>query len=117
MAPFDGTPEGAHEILRKILVKERSAVLNIQREMVDQELDLSETAAGKLIREEIGKLQAQYIRQLAELRSEMKEALVPKDTQLLKLQMKQQKMFDRQLANYQAQIAELEALNSTQEEH
>lgn len=115
MASFDGTPAGAHEILRKILARNRSAVLSIQREMVDQELHLSETAAGKLIREEIGKLQAQHTRQLTDLRDEMKEALNLKDTHMLQLQMEQQMKFDRQLARYQDQIAELEAVNSTQE--
>jgi hypothetical protein len=58
--PFNGTREGAHNILRKILSKERKAVLNIQREMLDQELKLSETAAGKLIREDIEKLQEYF---------------------------------------------------------
>jgi hypothetical protein len=114
--PFDGTPEGAQNILRKILLKGRRTVLNIQREMVDQELDLSETAAGKLIREAIRKLQVQHTQDVIELRSQMKESLDSKDTRLSQMLIKQQRELSRQLASCQDQIAELEAHNSTLEE-
>jgi hypothetical protein len=105
MESFDGTPEGAHDILRKILVRERGPVLNIQKEFVDQELDLLETAAGKLIREEVGWRNPRRTPQLTEqrsteqrsteqrltkLQSEIKEALCSKNIHLLQILTEQQ---------------------------
>jgi hypothetical protein len=105
MESFDGTPEGAHDILRKILVRERGPVLNIQKEFVDQELDLLETAAGKLIREEVGWRNPRRTSQLTEqrsteqrsitqrltkLQSEIKEALCSKNIHLLQILTEQQ---------------------------
>jgi hypothetical protein len=100
MESFDGTPEGAHDILRKILVRERGPVLNIQKEFVDQELDLLETAAGKLIREEVGwrnprrtpqlteqrsTEQRSITQRLTKLQSEIKEAICSKNIHLLQI--------------------------------
>jgi hypothetical protein len=105
MESFDGTPEGAHDILRKILVRERGPVLNIQKEFVDQELDLLETAAGKLIREEVGwrnprrtpqlteqrsTEQRSITQRLTKLQSEIKEALCSKNIHLLQILTEQQ---------------------------
>lgn len=114
--PFNGTRKGAHNILRRVLSRKCRAVLNIQREMVDQELKLSETAAGKLIREEIEKLQALHTRQLNELRVEMKEALDSKDAHLSQMLTEERTELSRQLTKYQSQIAELETHNSKLEE-
>lgn len=113
---FDGTTEGAHNILRKVLSRKRSTVLNIQRELVDQELDLSETAAGKLIREEIEKLQAKHTREMTEIRSYMKEALDLKDNELSRMLTEEKMRLDQKLAAYQTEITDLKARNSTLEE-
>jgi hypothetical protein len=103
MKSFDGTPEGAHDILRKILVRERGPVLNIQKEFVDQELDLLKTAADKLIREEVGWPNSRRTPQLTEQRSitqrltkfqsEIKEALCSKNIHLLQILTEQQDVF------------------------
>lgn len=108
---FDGTKEGAQNILRKTLEKERTTVLDIQREIVDQELDLSETAAGKLIREEIEKMQAKHKHEIETLRREMKEALDSKDTESSRILNEFQIGLEHKLTGYQDQISRLEAHN------
>ena len=74
------TTESAHDILRKI-VKNHPAVLQIQRELVDERKDIIDTMAGESINAE---LKAQIRRHQAELKEhrEMEQTLKVKDREM-----------------------------------
>lgn len=70
-----GTRDSAHAILRDLLRVERPPMeLQIQREMVHEGKDISDTAAGLELRREILKLTEENERELRELQDEMEDA-------------------------------------------
>ena len=81
MARFEDSKESALEIILK-LVRKEPIVLQIQHELVDEEKDLIDTAAGATVNEELKKLEEKYKKQLTEVQLEMKEALEDKDQKL-----------------------------------
>lgn len=72
---FSGTAQDARRILKSVLDKEHRTILNIQQELVNQQLDSSETEARKTLLEEFEKLRSNHMREMAELRIEMSQAL------------------------------------------
>lgn len=113
---FSGTAQDARRILRSVLNKRRRTILNIQQELVDRQLDLSETEAGKTLLEEINRLQSNHMREMAELRIEMNKALKSKDVETYELIAQQQSELERRLKEYQDQISELKSEKSALEE-
>ena len=78
MVRHHDTTESAHEIIRRI-VDNRPVVLQIQRELVDEHKDISDTAAGETISQELKDQIKRHQTELKELREEMAEALMEKD--------------------------------------
>lgn len=113
---FSGTAQDARRILKSVLNKRRRTILNIQQELVDRQLELSETEAGKTLLEEINKLQSNHMREMAKLRLEMNEALKSKDVEMYQLIAQQQLGLEARLKVYQQQISELKSQNSALEE-
>jgi ribosome recycling factor len=103
---FDGTKKGSHDILNRVLEKEQTIVLNIQREIVDQKLDLSGTAAGRLVRKEIEKLQAEVRHELDRRCRDMKGALYSEDEELAAIR-ELRNWFGRRLQELEDQKAPL----------
>lgn len=66
----DNTTESAHSILRQIIENGHSRLLQIQRELVDEQKDISETGAGAGLDEEL-MLQIQHRREMQTLRDEI----------------------------------------------
>ncbi|EKM58587.1 uncharacterized protein PHACADRAFT_253046 [Phanerochaete carnosa HHB-10118-sp] len=78
MLRHDGTVAGAQAILAH-LAGNRPRVLRIQRELVDEGKDITETAAGVELDRELAAMRKKHIEQLAEIQQEMEQALAEKD--------------------------------------
>ena len=77
----NNTIESAHDILLRI-VGNHPIALQIQRELVDERMDIIDTAAGGLINQELKEQIRQHQAELKELREEMMEALKWKDEEM-----------------------------------
>ena len=75
------TLESAHDIIRKI-VDNQPAVLQIQRELVDERKDIGDTAAGETVDRELRELARQHQAELNKVREEMTQALKEKDEEM-----------------------------------
>ena len=113
---FYGTIGDARRILRSVLGKRRRTILNIQQELIDRQLDLSETEAGKTLLEDISRLRSEHMHKLAQLRIEMNEALRSKDVKLSERLAQQRLELERRLTESQDQISELKTQSSALEE-
>ncbi|CAL1717185.1 unnamed protein product [Somion occarium] len=78
MVRHDNTPERAHDILRMIM-KNRRQALRIQRELVDEHKDISETGAGAELGRELAELAKKHREELKEIQEDMEAALEAKD--------------------------------------
>jgi len=72
------TPESARVILRKIL-KNQPVVLKIQRELIDEGMDIGQTGAGVELNREIREVVEKYQRDVRELEENMLKAMEEKD--------------------------------------
>ena len=71
---FWNTEESAHNIINEFVEKERLA-LQIQREMVDQGLDVKHTQAGAALNLELAQLSEKHQREMLALEEKMKKAI------------------------------------------
>jgi hypothetical protein len=71
--------ESGQQILEYLINRAQPITLDIQREMVDQKLDLGQTGAGKEVQGDLEKMQAKADKEMRELKEDMKEALAAKD--------------------------------------
>ncbi|KAJ5118862.1 hypothetical protein N7448_010567 [Penicillium atrosanguineum] len=113
---FSGTAQDAQRILKSVLDKKHRTLLNIQQELVDRQLDLSETETGKTLVEEIKNLRTNHMRQMANLQNELKEALKSKDIKLYEMITQQLSELKERLNEYEAQISELKHQRGALEE-
>ena len=74
VARYDGTRECAYSIIR-LRLKTPTRILTIQKEMVDDNITLAETEAGKEVSAEMTKLKRMHQKEMSDLRSDMIEAL------------------------------------------
>lgn len=110
VARFDGTREGASSIVRSLLNK-TPRTLNIQKEMIDDLLQLEDTEAGKEVLANITKLKLEHQREIRALRSDMEEALSQNDKVAAEALAIMSEDYDRKLAFAQAQIDALQSRN------
>jgi hypothetical protein len=85
--------ESGQKILDYLINLGQPVTLEIQREMVDQNKTLAETAAGLEVQEELEKLKKKHDEEMREIRQDMDEALREKDEER-----------QRELREYQSQI-------------
>ena len=78
MARHHDTTESAHNILRMIINND-PVVLQIQRELVDENKHITDTEAGEMINQEIRHLIKKHEAELNEIRYEMRRALQERD--------------------------------------
>ncbi|KIP04290.1 hypothetical protein PHLGIDRAFT_109800 [Phlebiopsis gigantea 11061_1 CR5-6] len=78
MFRHENTLASAHALLRH-LADNRPAPLRIQRELVDEGKDITQTAAGVELDRELAVLRQKHLKELAEIQSEMEAALLAKD--------------------------------------
>lgn len=81
---FDGTQQCALDVLMSFATK-ATMTLDIQRELVDEEKPLGETAAGNAVNEELHRLETKYRDELDRIQKETAEALAERDLQYEKI--------------------------------
>ena len=78
MVRHNKTAQSAHDIIRMIM-KNRPAVLQIQRELVDEHKDIVDTAAGEAVNKELNEQIRRHQAELKTIQEEMRQALKEKD--------------------------------------
>jgi len=78
MARHQNTEQSAHDIIRMIM-KNRPVVLQIQREMVDEQKDIIDTAAGEAVNEELKEQIKKHQEEWQAAQDQMVQALKEKD--------------------------------------
>lgn len=109
MVRFDDTQESALSILRGLMEKEEKISLQIQQEMIDQDLDLSQTTAGEFLNKELNAMAEKYQRDLERYKQEMEAALAAHDVELREIKEEQARKTESIL---QAMQNQREVLNS-----
>ncbi|KAM5451806.1 hypothetical protein MaudCBS49596_003634 [Microsporum audouinii] len=80
MAKFEDTRASALAIIMS-LVERNPILLKIQEELVDENKNLIDTAAGHTVNEEMKRLEEKYTKDIAKVQKEMEEALAARDTE------------------------------------
>jgi hypothetical protein len=91
------------------LLKKIPIPLEIQRELVDEEKGLIETAAGQTVNEELLRLEAKHAEERAQIQDEMRDALREKDQELQEILAEQEEKLDRRLDKVRRQQEQLKA--------
>ena len=78
MVRHHNTAESAHDIIRRI-IDNHPAVLQIQHELVDEQKDIVDTAAGEVINKELNELMRRHQVELKKVQEEMMQAMKEKD--------------------------------------
>nr|OQO22531.1 hypothetical protein B0A51_09682 [Rachicladosporium sp. CCFEE 5018] len=92
----DDTRAGAVEIVRA-LMGAAPEVLQIQRELVEQEKRLVDTTAGNTVNEEVLRVEKEYQAELVKIRSEMQEAVAARDEEVKEALEQSKKDYERKL--------------------
>jgi len=93
---FAGTQQSALEILMSFASK-ATVTLDIQRELVDEDKPLGETAAGNAVNEELYRLEAKYKGELERIQQETAAALAEKDVQYEKILKNEREKMEQKL--------------------
>lgn len=91
-----GNTESALQVVSYLVDLGSTAVLDIQREMVDENRNLENTSAGMVVQKELQEQAARYEKKLAELHKAQLDALKSKDTELRKFLLKEQEKIKRE---------------------
>lgn len=83
MVRHDNSPERARDIIRQIM-RNRPQVLRIQRELVDEHKDISNTGAGEELGRELAELARKHKHELLEVQEQMQAALAERDVETRK---------------------------------
>ena len=94
MTQFLNTKDSALDIIRELLRNEEKITLKIQREMVDQNLDLIQTSAGETLKRELCEITEKYEKEIVSIRKEMEAALKAHDIELHEVKEKQTQRSD-----------------------
>ena len=121
---YDGSEAGSKAILKNLLQQSNQKFsLSIQRELVDQRLSLSKTEAGKVVHEQLLKIEAMHAKEMADLRQQLSEALSKSDTQLAETlriheasSVQQRQHAQSQVETLRSQDSVIEALQRRHEE-
>jgi septin family protein len=105
----DANKASAERILRHLIQQRRPVALDIQVEMVDHGLRLSQTAAGKEVQGDLDKLKEQHQQEMQEIRAEMEDAIREKDLERRKELEEYQKQIQQQVAKQEEEMKRLEA--------
>ena len=78
MVRHHNTAESAHGIIRRI-IKTHPVALRIQEELVDEQKDIVDTAAGEVVNKELNELMRRHQAELKKVQEEIEQALKEKD--------------------------------------
>lgn len=96
VARHNGTANSAQGILSQ-MIDQKKVVLEIQRQMVDENLPLVKTVAGEFLEQEFREARKQQQDELRELKESMEAAKKEKDQEMLELLLAQQKTCEDRL--------------------
>jgi hypothetical protein len=111
MTQFHDTRDSALSIIRGILLHEEKITLKIQREMVDQKLDLIQTTAGETLKRELSEMAQQYEKLVQKLQQEKVDALKARDFELKEVKEEQARKSEKIRQTFQDQLDALKANN------
>ena len=97
-----GDAASGQAIVSHLLQNETTAVLDIQREMVDEGLSLDRTTAGSFLHEDQIKMREKYQRDLQDAQESLEEAMKEKDKALIT-------QFSQQTAEYRSRLEKANA--------
>ena len=78
MVRHHNTAESAHDIIRRI-IKTHPVALRIQEELVDEQKDIVDTAAGEVVNKELNELMRRHQAELKKVQEGIEQALKEKD--------------------------------------
>ncbi|KAJ9626206.1 hypothetical protein H2203_003838 [Taxawa tesnikishii (nom. ined.)] len=102
MSRFQDTRESALQLLLS-LANQQPVVLQIQKELVDEDKNLIDTAAGTTVNEEAVRLEQKYKDELAQIQKEMDEALAARDLEVQEALKESQEGFEKKLEKVRAE--------------
>lgn len=88
---LNGDANSARKVLLDIVENDQSAVMNIQREIIDEGLDLDQTEAGDFILNTFLKKRSQYRKELSEVERSVEEAHQTSDSAFIAVLQEQKK--------------------------
>ncbi|KAL7917201.1 P-loop containing nucleoside triphosphate hydrolase protein [Trichoderma austrokoningii] len=81
MKMHDGSKISALSIISELIDREGGAVLNIQKQMVDQNLSLDETDAGRYLQKDLIEAREKYKQEITELKKNIEQAMAEQDAE------------------------------------
>ena len=126
VARFMGTRESGLELIHK-LMGNTPKPLDIQDQMIEKNMAIAETEAGKFMNGELASLHKKYQKELGEIKSEIKKAIKDQDAILKDILTEQRAEFLKKLKKAEAEkkiladmhadmMKKLDALNEREEE-
>lgn len=100
------TPESARAILRKIL-KNKPLALRIQRELIDEHKDISQTRAGVELNREIREVVEKYQGEIRELEESVRKAIEEKDEESREELEEEKKRMQEEIENLRKDSTEM----------
>ena len=101
------TEESAHEVLFEFIEQERR-VLQIQKEIVEQGLDVKQTQAGAALNVEVAKMAERHGLEIAALENKMTRAIADRDVELQGILDLERKEKEKELARMQREQLAME---------
>ncbi|KAM0518973.1 hypothetical protein ACHAPE_003964 [Trichoderma viride] len=83
MKEHDGSEASALSIISELVDRDGGVVLNIQRQMVDQNLSLGETDAGRYLQKDMIEARERYEKEIAELKRNIEQAIAEQDAEAI----------------------------------
>lgn len=113
MARHDSTISSAQETIRTVLANSPTP-LDLQRELIDQNLHVSRTAAGIELQQDLHELAKWFSGELNKLRQEMREAMEERDKRAAEELADEVRKSNAKLAQVQNELSNLQARNVVQ---
>ena len=104
---FMNTEDSAHEVLFEFIEQERR-VLQIQKEIVEQGLDVKQTQAGAALNVEVAKMAERHGLEIAALENKMTRAIADRDVELQGILDLERKEKEKELARMQREQLAME---------
>jgi predicted nuclease with TOPRIM domain len=105
----DNGPVSAMRIIQYLIDTRRPVVLDIQREMVDQKMQLGQTGAGSEVATEVEKAKQYYDKRIKDLETELRDALSKQDHERREEIEDTKKEFQSKLLKGQDELKRLQA--------
>lgn len=85
MREHDGSKKSALSIISELINRKGGVVLQIQKEMVDRDLSLEETDAGRYLQKDLIEARERYEKEITELKKNLDQAKTEKDAEAIEI--------------------------------